>query len=189
MNQGKPMSIIKTSIKQATAGAATASELPLLTPEEALELLRGLEQRIPEFVQLPKDRRTRNFRRVARLNPDFAREAFSAVGTSELVQNFIGNTQDELRKAEDEIVGWTAVQNALRALLRGVDATILVRRQRVSLAALQAAAASRQLVQRGEHPELLPHVERMSQLPRYGRRSVKQAAAPQAPPQQPPKTA
>lgn len=187
------MSIIKTSIKKTTADAATATELPMLTPEETLELLRGLKQRIPEFVQLPKDRSIRNLQRVARLNPDFAREAFSAVGTSELVQNFIGNTQDELRQAEDEIVGWTAVQNELRALLRGVDATILVRRQRVALAALQAAAVSRQLVQRGEYPELLPHVERMSQLPRYGRRSVKPAAAPQAPaqqpPQQPPKTA
>jgi hypothetical protein len=174
------MSIVKVSTMKKTADAASATELPMLTPEEAIELLRGLQQRIPEFVQLPKDRRTEQYRRVARLNPEFAREAFNAVGASDIVQTFIGNTPEELHQAEDEMARWTVVRNELRKLLRGVDAAILVRRQRIGLAAIQAYTVSRQLVQRGEHAqELLPHVERMKQLPRYGRRRVKRAAEPQ----------
>jgi hypothetical protein len=170
------MSIIKTSTMKTTADAATANDLPMLTPEEVIEQLRALQQRIPEFVQLPNDRQMERFRRVARVNPEFAREAFSAVGASDIVQNFIGNTPDELHQAEDEMARWTAVRSELRALLRGVDAAIVVRRQRIGLAAVQAYSVSRQLVQRGEHLQLLPHVERMSQLPRYGRRRAKQAA-------------
>ena len=173
------MSIVKVSTMKTTADAASATE-PMLTPEEVIEQLRGLQQRIPEFVQLPKDRQTERFRRVARLNPEFTREAFNAVGASDIVQNFIGNTPEELHQAEDETGRWEVVRNELRKLLRGVDAAILIRRQRISLAALQAYTVSRQLVQRGEHAQqLLPHVERMNQLPRYGRRRVKQAAEPQ----------
>jgi hypothetical protein len=180
------MSIVKTSTMKTTADAATATELPMLTPEETIELLRGLRQRIPEFVQLSRDRRTEQFRRIARLNPEFSHEAFSAVGASDLVQQFIGNTPDELHQAEDEAARWAAVRSEARALLRGIDAAVLVRRHRIGLAALQAYTVSLQLVKRGEHPHLLPHVERMNQLPRYGRRRVKPAAEPQ--PQQPPKT-
>jgi hypothetical protein len=182
------MSIVKTSTLKTTEDAATVNDLPMLTPEEVIEQLRVLQQRIPEFVQLPKDRRKQQFQRIARLNPEFAREAFSAVGASDIVQNFIGNTPDELHQAEDEMARWTAVRSELRALLRGVEAAVLVRRQRIGLAALQTYAVSRQLVERGEHMQLLPHVERMSQLPRYGRRRVKPAAEPQpaAPAPQPP---
>lgn len=183
------MSIVKTSTMKTTTDAATANELPMLTPEEAIELLRGLRQRISEFVLLPKDAQTGHYRRVARLNPEFSHEAFSAVGASDLVQNFIGNTPDELHQAEDEAARWASVRSELRALLRGVDAAILVRRQRIGLAALQAYTVSLQLVKRGEHQHLLPHVERMNQLPRYGRRRAKPAAEPQpvapSPPQQP----
>jgi hypothetical protein len=136
------MSIVKTSTMKTTADAATATELPMLTPKEAIELLRGLRQRIPEFVQLPKDAQTDHYRRVARLNPEFSHEAFSAVGASDLVQHFIGNTPDELHQAEDEAARWAGVRSELRALLRGVDSAILVRRQRIGLAALQAYTVS-----------------------------------------------
>lgn len=176
------MSIVKTSSMK--RDAATAADLPMLTPEEVLEQLRALQQRIPEFVQLPNDRQTQRLREVARVNPEFAREAFNAVGVSDLVQHFIGNTPEELHQAEDEMSRWTVVRNELRALLRGVNAAIVVRRQRIGLAALQAYTVSSQLVKRGEHPQLLPHVDRMRQLPRYGHRRTKPAAEaqPAAPP-------
>jgi hypothetical protein len=180
------MSIIKT----ATATVKTTEgELPSLTPEEVIEQLRALQLRIPEFVQLPKDRQTERFRRLARVNPEFRREAFHAVGASKTVQDFIGNTSEELYQAEDEMTRWTAVRSELRALLRGVNSAILVRHQRIALAAVQTYSVSRQLVDRGEHPELLPHVERMRQLPRYGRSRPRKAAEEPQQPQPQPKTA
>jgi hypothetical protein len=169
------MSIVKTSTMK--TDAATAADLPMLTPEEVIEQLRALQQRIPEYVQLPtNDRRTQHLKQVARVNREFAHEAFNAVGASDLVQNFIGNTPEELHQAADETSRWTFVRNELRALLRGVEAAIVVRRQRIGLVALQAYTVSQQLVKRGEHLQLLPHVERMRQLPRYGRRRTKPAA-------------
>ena len=187
------MSIVKiaSTTMKTTEGAAGATELPALTPEEVIEQLRALQMRIPEFVQLPKDRRLERFRRQARLNPEFAREAFHAIGVSKTVQNFIGNTPEELYQAEDEMTRWTAVRSELRGMLRGVDQGILVRRQRIALAATQAYSVSRQLVDRGEHSELLPHVNRMRQLARLNRHRAKTAAEEPQPaqPQPQPKTA
>jgi hypothetical protein len=76
----------------------------MFTPEEVLEQVRTLRARIPDFVQLPNDRTTRNMRRKSRLNPEFAHGAFGAVGASEMVQSAIGNTPEELLQAEDDLV-------------------------------------------------------------------------------------
>jgi len=162
----------------------------MLTPEQVVEQLRALRSQIPEFVQLPNNREMRQIRRIARVNVDFAREAMNAVGASAIVQNVIGNTPDELHAAEDEAARWTAVETELRSLLRGVTAANLVRRHRIGEAALQAYHVSRQLVRQEDHSDLLPHVETMSRIPKYGRRRAKSATpADPAKAPQPAKTA
>lgn len=180
------MSIIKGSIRNSDGNPlpATSAE-PMLRPEEAIEQLRAVRERIPDFVQLPQSRETQGIRRKARLNVEFAREAFGVVGASEVVQSVIGNSPDELHQAEAEMARWTAVESELNALLRGVAAANLVRRQRLAHAALQAYNVSSQLVKQEEYAFLLPHVERMRRLPKFGRRRTRGATepAPPAPPQ------
>jgi hypothetical protein len=166
------MSIIKSST-QTTAAGATANETPMLTPEEVLEQVRAMKGRIPEFVQLPNNRSTRELRRAARINPEFAREAFGTVSASQAVQSAIGNSPAELVQAEEEMTRWAFVESELSALLRGVAAANVIRRKRIAHAALQAYNVSKELVKQEDHASLLPHVERMKRLPKYGPRRAK----------------
>lgn len=175
------MSIIGSSIPKKSALAAT--DTPMLAPEQVVEQLRALRKQIPEFVQLPNNREMKQIRRVASLNPAFAHEAINAVGASEIVQTVIGNSPDELHQAEDEFARWSAVESELRAMLRGVADANVIRRHRFSHVALQAYNVSKQLVRQDEHANLLPHVESMSRLRKFGRRRVKSAEAPAPQPQ------
>jgi hypothetical protein len=179
------MPIVRSSL---TRSIAAVSDTPMLTPEQVVEQLRLLRQQIPEFVQLPNNREMKQLRRTASLNIAFAHEAINAVGASDIVQNVIGNTPDELHQAEDEVGRWTAVESELRAMLRGVVAANVVRRHRLCHAAQQAFNVSKQLVRQEEHANLLPHVESMSRIRKFGRRRVKTAEVPADQPQpQPPK--
>jgi hypothetical protein len=94
----------------------------------------------------------------------------------------IGNTPEELLQAEDESRRWRIVESELSALLRGVAAGNVVRRERIAHAALQAYNVSTELVKQAAHSDLLPHVERVKRLPKYGtRRRGKPAEEPPQP--------
>ncbi len=180
------MSIVESSLSK-TATAET--DLPMLSPEQALDQFRALRKQIPGFVHLPNDRQMQKIRRTARVNINFTREAISAVGTSEVVQTVIGNTPEELHRAEDEVARWTIVESEMRSMLQGIAAANLVRRHRLGLVALQAYSVSRQLVRQEDHADLLPHVQTMSRLPKYDRRRVKSAVPPAADPAKAPQPA
>ncbi len=171
------MSILGNS-KKLTAAVDT----PALNPEQVVEQLRTLRAQIPEFVQ-PNHRALERMKRLASVNIELAREAVNAVDASEVVQSAIGNTPEEFHQANDDIARWTAVETELRAMLRGVIAANLVRRQRVGQAALQVLKVCRSLVQQEDHAYLLPHVEAMSRLPKFTRR--RKPAAQKEPEQQP----
>jgi hypothetical protein len=183
------MSIIKIAAQTAAAtGEEAANTTPMLTPEEVVAQLRGIRERIPEFVQLPASPETLRIRRAAKLNIEFAQEAFSTVGASEAIQGVIGNSPDELHQAQDEAGRWAAVESELHALLRGVSSANLIRRQRIAQAAVQAYNVSRELVKQQDYAHLLPHVERMKRLPKFGRRRAKPGGEPQSQSQLQPKT-
>jgi hypothetical protein len=98
-----------------------------------------------------------------------------------VVQGVIGNSADELHEAEDEVARWAIVESELNAMRSGVSASNLVRRERIAQAALQAYNVSRYLVKQEEYAYLLPHVQRMTRLPKFGRRRPKPAAELQPP--------
>jgi hypothetical protein len=129
-------------------------------------------------VQLPRSRATDQIRRQARIHPEFVREAYNSVGASPIVQEAIGNTPEELQQADAELARWGAVETEVDALLRGIAAANLVRRQRIARVALQAYNVSRELVKEEAHAHLLPYVERMKRLPKYGVRRRAKAAPP-----------
>jgi hypothetical protein len=171
--------ILGSSLKNGVAGAP---DKPLLTPEQVVEHLRALREQIPEFVQLPRNE-VDQIRREASVTIDFARAAITAVGSSEIVQTVIGNSPDELHQAEDELSRWSVVENEFRSILRGVTLANLVRRHRLGRVVLQAYHVSKQLVREEAHAQLLPHVEAMNRIKRFGRRRPKSAGG--ADPQKP----
>lgn len=151
-----------------------------ITPEELVETLRALRQRIPAYVQLPIDD-AKSVRSVASLNPQFKQAAINAVGASELVRQSVGLTAEEMRQMSDDADRWSAAADELRAMSQGVVASILTRRHRVGLATLQAYSITRQLVRHEDHADLLPHLREMQRLNRFGRRKRKVASPPPPP--------
>ncbi len=180
------MSMVKSQSSASTRTAeAAGGEITMLTPEEVREQVRVMRERIPVFMQLPNDVVTQKLRRKARLNPEFAREAFGAVAVSGTVQAALGNTSADLVAAEEEVTRWLIVEGELSALLSGVAAGNVVRRERIAAAATQAYNLSRQLVKQEEHADLLPHVERMKRVPKYVSARRAKAAAETQPQQSP----
>jgi len=153
-----------------------------ITPEELVAQLRSLRDRIPGYVQLPIPK-AQSVRSVANLDPQFKQSAINAVGASNMIKEAVGLTADELRQINEDADRWSAAADELRALLQGVVAGILSRRHRVGLASLQTYSITRQLVRHEAHSDLLPHLQEMKRLNRFGRRRRK---APAEPAPQPP---
>jgi predicted RNA-binding Zn ribbon-like protein len=152
-----------------------------ISPEELVEALRALRQRIPEYVQLPIGD-AKSARTAANLNAEFKLAAINAVGASEPVSRAVGFTAAELLQTHADAGRWSAVVDELRAMLQGVVAANLTRRHRVGLASLQTYNITRQLVRHEDHSDLLPHLQEMKRLNRFGRRRHNApAAAPHAP--------
>src|SRR6185436_18875 len=160
-----------------------ADETTIITPEAVVEQLRALRQQIPEYTQLPPPG-AQALRRAAQVAPEFTHAAINTVGASEMVQAAVGRSPEEMRQDENEIARWTAVEDELVAMLKGVRAANLVRRHRLGLAVLQTYSIGRQLVRNKDHAHLLPHVEGMKRLNKFGRRRTK-APAEQEPAKQP----
>jgi len=167
-----------TANSVATAGA---QELPGVTPDSIIEQLRAIRVQIPEYTQLPIPD-AKAIRRVAHMNADFLDAAINVVGASEIVQTAVGHTHVDLREENDQAGRWTAVEDELRAMLKGVVAANLIRRHRVGLAALQAYSISRQLIRQKQHADLLPHVQGMKRLAKFGRKRKGVQPSPAPPP-------
>lgn len=151
-----------------------------LTPEAVVEQLRVLRAQIPEYSQLTNaDAAT--LRRAANVNGNFVQATINAIGASPAVQTVLGRTPDVLRQEADEAARWTAVEDELRAMLKGVIAANLTRRHRLGLTSLQAYSITRQLVRQPEHADLLPHVQEMKRLNRIGRRRARPSTTLKAP--------
>jgi hypothetical protein len=67
------------------------------------------------------------------------------------------------------------VEDELRAMLKGVAAANVSRRNRIGKTALLTYAVSQKLVRSEEHADLLPHVEVMNRMNRFGKRKAKKA--------------
>jgi cation transport regulator ChaB len=126
-------------------------------------------------------------RRLSHVNADFVYAAINAAGASDVVQNALGRTDEDLRQETDAAVRWSAVADELRALLQSVVMANTVRRQRIGLAALQTYKICQQLAREdGQAARLGTHIAEMKKLNRFGRRRTPVAPPPATAP--PPKT-
>ena len=140
-----------------------------ITPEVLVAQLRAYRLQIPEYTQLTQVS-SKALQAAAAVNIHFLHASINAVGTSSSVQGALSTSQETLWQESDKNARWTAVEDELRALLKGVAASNLTRRHRLGLTALQVYSISRQLVRKPEHADLLPHVAEMRRQNRFGRK-------------------
>jgi hypothetical protein len=151
---------------------ATENNNTLISPDAIVEQLRAVRSQIPEYSQLTSAG-ARTLRAASGADRSFVQASINAVGASVAVQSALGVPAEAMRAEADEAMRWSAVEDELRAMLKGVAAANLTRRHRIGLNALQAYAISRVLVRKPEHADLLPHVAEMKRTNRFGRSRVK----------------
>jgi len=151
-----------------------------LDPMTLIAQLRVMREQIPDYTQLPIPAR-QSIRVVAATNPEFVRASINGVAESPNVQQALGRTPEDLRQETDEAQGWRDVEDEVRALLAGVAASNLVRRNRIGETALAAYAIARRLARQKQHANLLPHVDTMKRLNKFGVKRAKPVTPAPAP--------
>ncbi|HEV7487572.1 MAG TPA: hypothetical protein VGQ65_18040 [Thermoanaerobaculia bacterium] len=138
-------------------------EVTPIEPAELVEELRRLRARIPKFQQLTI-RQTRSMTRVAHLNSEFVEAALITGGADPRMPSVIGAPVEDFWQQRDDAQRWSAVEDELMSMLRGVSAANLKRRHAVGTAVLQIYAVVRQLVRKKEFQHLLPHLAEMKRV-------------------------
>ena len=161
---------METNVNVSTQVEGTDTAPAPITPEELVAQLRTYRERIPDYGQLTTAEAQQR-RKAANLKSRFVVASINAMGASQTVQSALGQTPADLVQQQDEIVRWAAVEDELRAMLKGVASANLVRRHRLGTVALQTYAISRNLVRQPDHADLLPHVQEMRQLSKHRKKS------------------
>src|SRR5260370_29616974 len=138
------------------------------SPEAIVAQLRAIREIIPDYQQLSlHDRRALQI--VAKgNNTDFVQASINGVGASPVIQQALGQTPEELRQDTADAQSWSVVEDELRAMLTGVVAGNLVRFHRIGSSALAAYGLAKRLVRQKAHADLLPHVDVMKKLNKFG---------------------
>jgi hypothetical protein len=160
------------------AKAAIAQPNPALDPETVVSQLRAMRAQIGEVTPLSSDERT-TLRRRGRTTNAILQASINVIGASEQVSQAIAQQPDAVRRLYEEANRWTAVEDELRTMLRGIAGANLVRRERLGLIIGQAYKVGTELARDPANALLLPHVEEIKRLRNAGRR--KKAAAPKSP--------
>lgn len=166
-------------------GAIPVTVPDLLSPEEAMQVLRNLVLRVPlpsnEAAEIARKRR------ISHIDPRFVQAAISAVGKAEGVPQMLGRSEEEVRQEVDAEGRWSAFADELRSFLRLMVSANLVRRQRIGLLSLQTYQVCRQIVRDPGNEHLVAYVKEMQRLNKFGR--VRRKETPQADPIPAPKPA
>jgi len=162
------------------AKAAIAQPNPTLDPETVVSQLRAMRSQIGEVTPLSSDERT-TLRRRGRTTNAILQASINVIGASEQVSQAIAQQPDAVRRLYEEANRWTAVEDELRTMLRGIAGANLVRRERLALITGQAYKVGTELARDPANALLLPHVEEIKRLRKSGRRK-KAAGAPKSAP-------
>jgi len=149
-----------------------------LTPEAVVEQLRTLRAQIGEVMPLT-DAQRRALGRIKTSN-EVLQASINVIDTADLVEQAVGQPAAELRALFEEANRWTAVEDEIRNLMKGIAGANLIRRQRVALVSGSAYSVSAQLARDPAHAVLVPQVLEIKRLKRLARR--KKAQPPDTPP-------
>jgi hypothetical protein len=178
---GRKESIImsQTINAQTPNNAAVEAEAPpALSPEDVVAQLRSLRQHIGEMTPLTKLQR-KTLARHATLPNSVVQASINALGASADLEQALGHPADDVRQIAEDANRWTAVEDELRGMLKGISGTNVIRRQRVGLLSVQAYVISQQLARDPKNASLLPHVQEIKRLRGLGRRKKPATPAPQ----------
>jgi len=148
------------------------TQTPALSPEDFFRQLRALRDQLPELQTLPQ---TVKGNRLGHANPEFVQASLNATSASTPVQTALGRTDEDVRQEIAVADRWSAVAGELRAMLQLVVVANTMRRKRIGLAALQTFNICQQLARDPAHESLVPHVEEMQRLNRFGRKRSRKA--------------
>jgi hypothetical protein len=150
--------------KQKLTQGVTQSETgPPLTPQDVIARLRALQLQIPEIAPLTLQER-RSLQQFARVPEGIVQATITMIGVSDGVQHAIGAAAEDVRLLVDDNVGWGAVENELKAMLRGIADANLVRRQRGRITVAQAVGIGKQMARTSENAALRPHLDEVRRL-------------------------
>jgi len=153
----------------------------MLAPEEVVDGLRAMRRQIAELTPLtPAQRKAVRNQSTTMSNP-VLQASINVIGALDNVAQAVGIPAVGVRQLYNEANRWTAVEDELRTLLNGVAGANLMRRQRISLIAAQAASIGSQLARNPDNAVLVPHVEELKRLKSFTRRK-KAAPVPPPPP-------
>jgi hypothetical protein len=162
------------------------------TVEEAVQHLRVLRERIPDF-KLMEVSEKRKLVRAANVGISLVTSATNAIDGIPALQGAFGREAPELRDEAESILRWAQVIEEVDAVRSGIVGAITVRRHRLGGVALRVYQVSRQLARYQENADLLPHIDAMKRAGGFGlRRAAETPPVPVAPvqpqPPAPPKT-
>jgi hypothetical protein len=163
----------------AVAAADVPQPAPLLTPEAVVEQLRNMRTLIGEVTPLTREQ-LKSVRNNARTSNPILQASINVIGALDLVEQAVGQPADEVRQLYEDANRWTAAEDELRMMLRGIAGANLIRRQRVALLAGRAVGISTQLARDPAYAVLVPHVDEIKRLKSFKRRK-KAAPAPGTP--------
>ena len=163
-----------------SAAAEIPQPAPTLSPEAVIEQLRAMRAQIGEVTPLTAEQRRTLQDRGGRTPNPVLQASINVIGAMDNVSQAIGQPAARVRQMQDEANRWTAVEDELRTMLKGVAGANLVRRQRVALIAAQAVGIGTQLARDPANAVLLPHVQEVRRLRRVTRRR-KPASTPETP--------
>jgi hypothetical protein len=153
-----------------------------MTPEAVVEALRALRPQIGDLTPLTSAQR-RTLRNQSRTSTPVLQASINVLGVLESITQVVGTAPADVRQLYDEAGRWTAVEDELRTMLNGVSGSNLIRRQRISLAATQAATIGAQLARDPANAVLVPHVQEIKRLKSFSRRkkATQAPGTPQSP--------
>ena len=147
-----------------------------LTPEAAVDALRALRAQLGDVTPMTPPQRKALRRRAKASNP-VLQASINLIGALDNVSQAVGQPAGDVRQMCDDANRWTAVEDEVRALLSGIAAANLIRRDRVALIAAQAASIGSQLARDPANAVLVPHLQEIKRLKSFTRRK-KAAQAP-----------
>jgi hypothetical protein len=152
-----------------------------LNAEGLIAELRTLRSRFEELTPLPKEQRKRVKRRLRTLSKPVVEASINVLGVLDILSQAIGQPLEEVRQLQDDSLRWDAVAEEVRAFLKSIESSNLVRHQRLAFVATQAYSLGSQLAKDPSKAVLVPHVEEVKRLKAIARRKKTHTAPAPAP--------
>ena len=150
------------------------------TPEEIFEQLRAITAVLKADMEMLDSGKRKVLRDAARVPDEIVWLTVHAVGATDLIEQAIGMSADQLRDLVELSNRWTSAESELRTLLTGVQGAKLARRHQVAKIVARVFMIATQLAKDDAYGDLRTYVEEVKRIKSYERRKPK-TEAPETP--------